>query len=1177
MVQASPEMQSYFDDLERRAIKEYEIATLARQKGLDPKENVEVTLARNIGERVEGLLSALFPALKGSGLGKKVLELEQKYEQGDWRVAFAIAEKCVKAEFIKLSSKEEYLELGVRAGLAYLTQGTVSAPLEGIVGVKAKPCTSGGEYIAVYYAGPIRAAGGTPMTVSVVIVDFLRKMLGYKKYDPTPDEIKRYIHELQEYHDRISRLQYYPSEAEVDFLVNHIPIEINGSPTSKREVMILKDAGRVETPQIRGGMCLALAEGVAGRAKKLLGGLKKFSEEFDVKDWDFLEEFVNLQKKQYSHESKDEHTNDDELKVKPSFKFLKDAVAGRPIFSCPSHPYGFRIRYGRTRVTGIEAYGFNPVTSFVLNKFMGIGTQLSIERPGKGCTVTVCEAVRGPVIRSDDGEVARIDTMADYNKYRGRIQRILFLGDVLINFGAFREHKHLLVPSPFVEEWWLLELKKNCDNKELINKYESKIYSPISYEESKALSLKFKVPMHPQYIFHWNLITLNDLSHLIKCLENNIIHGIIATEKLVIKHDTELKSILEKLLLPHCIISGNLTIEEGNSKAILDSLGYDRNFDKIKKEIAKYTPLTNAPKILEVLNAVSKIELRDVCGFTMGARMGRPEKAKMRKMTGSPHMLFPVGEQGGRFRSLNSALDEGFVKSSFPLLFCKRCNAMTVTMSCEKCGEKTEKWRVCRKCKTYTPDKEHCGTPTANYESKMIDITKYFQRAVNNIKEGNDAMFGKGFTTLNLLIKGVKGVSNEDKAMEIIEKGVLRAYNNVYVNKDGTIRLDMTQLPITHFKPKETTTSINKLKELGYTHDMNNMPLETDSQIVEIKPQDIILPACKELPETDLERDVTNITKFLDTLLEKVYKLPKNYNVKTPDDLAGILGIALAPHTSAGTLVRIIGFSKTQGGLAHPLLHAATRRDCDGDEVGFMLLLDAFINFSHDYLPNQRGTKNMDCPLVLALTLDPSAIDDEVFNMDIVSQYNLQFYQNTLIFKDPFEVPIEIVEHRLEKDGQFENYGFTHPVENFNDGIRVSSYKTLPTMDDKVGKQMDLAFRVNSIDASLVATLVIEKHLLRDIKGNLRKFSTQGFRCISCNEKFRRVPLIGSCTQCGGKIVLTIHKGSVMKYVEQCFNLAFHYKVSSYLQQSIEILKERLESVFGKEDEKQEKLNQFFK
>jgi DNA polymerase II large subunit len=109
-----------------------------------------------------------------------------------------------------------------------------------------------------------------------------------------------------------------------------------------------------------------------------------------------------------------------------------------------------------------------------------------------------------------------------------------------------------------------------------------------------------------------------------------------------------------------------------------------------------------------------------------------------------------------------------------------------------------------------------------------------------------------------------------------------------------------------------------------------------------------------------------------------------------------------------------------------------------------------------------------------------------------------------------------------------------------------------------------------------VARLVIEKHFLKDAKGNLRKFGMQEFRCVGCNEKFRRPPLIGKCRECGGKIIFTISEGSVIKYVQPTVSLARKYHVSTYLQQSIELLQYRIDGVFGKEKEKQTGLGAWF-
>ena len=122
---------------------------------------------------------------------------------------------------------------------------------------------------------------------------------------------------------------------------------------------------------------------------------------------------------------------------------------------------------------------------------------------------------------------------------------------------------------------------------------------------------------------------------------------------------------------------------------------------------------------------------------------------------------------------------------------------------------------------------------------------------------------------------------------------------------------------------------------------------------------------------------------------------------------------------------------------------------------------------------------------------------------------------------------------------------------------------------------MEIARRVRAVDMDDVAKLVIQKHFLRDIKGNLRKFSMQQFRCVKCNEKYRRPPLQGRCTVCNNKLLFTITEGSVVKYLHPSLMLAQKYDFSPYLKHVLDLLKANVDVVFGKEKEKQAGLGQF--
>ncbi len=55
-------------------------------------------------------------------------------------------------------------------------------------------------------------------------------------------------------------------------------------------------------------------------------------------------------------------------------------------------------------------------------------------------------------------------------------------------------------------------------------------------------------------------------------------------------------------------------------------------------------------------------------------------------------------------------------------------------------------------------------------------------------------------------------MENTKGIVEIIEKGILRAENDLRVFRDGTIRYDATDAPLTHFYPNEIGTDWKNLK-----------------------------------------------------------------------------------------------------------------------------------------------------------------------------------------------------------------------------------------------------------------------------------------------------------------------------------------------------------------------------
>ncbi|MCK4589235.1 MAG: DNA polymerase II large subunit [Nanoarchaeota archaeon] len=1177
-MEASPEMDKYFEGIEKETLRVHEVAEKARKINLDPEDKVDIPLAKNMAERVEGLISSVAPKLRGSGMTQRIRELEEEFGLLDWRVGLKIAEEVAKEKFCQFENKVEAMEVGIRVGFAYLTLGIVSAPLEGFVGLKIKKRQDGGEYFSVSYAGPVRGAGGTAAATSVILSDYVRRVMGYQLYDPSEEEVNRYVTEIRDYHERVTNLQYYPSEEELRFLANHIPVEINGDPTEKFEVSNYKDLPRVETNRIRGGLCLVMAEGVAQKAPKLWKRLGKWGDELGL-DWGFLKEFLDLQKSVKARKEKKIEGKG----IRPNYTFIADLVAGRPILTHPLRHGGFRLRYGRARVSGFSATCLHPMTLFVLNKYIAIGTQLKVERPGKATVITICDSIEGPIVKLKNGSVLRLAGLVESKDILEQIEEIIYLGDILISYGDFSENGHKLVPAGYCEEWWIQELEKamvetfgsidieklsemvGVEKEELEKIWDDSMLRP-KWGVALKISKEMKVPLYPGYTYFWQAVNLEEFKEFLNWIINaEVEKGDEGVVKLILplKDSSSAKRVLELIGVAH-VVAGNeyVVVEKGEAQALYSILGLN-DVDVIKEKVE------GSSDVLEAVNNLSGLVVRDKGGTFIGARMGRPEKSKMRKLVGSPQVLFPVGQEGDRLRSFQSALEAGKIRADFPLFFCEKCQKKTIYPSCEICNGKNKEVYFCRVCGE--TDKKECKhgedkefKKNERFKKDDLDIKYYFDKALAKLE----------MRTYPDLIKGVRGTSNKDHVIENLVKGILRAKHDIYVNKDGTTRYDMTELPLTHFKPVEIGTSVEKLKELGYEKDIKGRELVDGEQVVEIKPQDIILPGVTSLDES-AKKVLFRVSKFIDDLLEGLYGLEPFYNLEREDDLVGHVVVGLAPHISAGLMGRIIGFSSAQGCYAHPLWHAGLRRDCDGDENCVILLLDCFLNFSRQFLPDMRGSRTMDSPLVLTSRLIPSEVDDQAHGLDIVWSYPLELYEGALEFKNPWDISVEQIKNRLGDEKQYEKMGFTHQTTNINSGVVCSAYKTIPTMEDKLKGQMELARRIRAVETNDVARLVIEKHFLKDIKGNLRKFSMQQFRCVKCNEKFRRPPLSGVC-RCGGKILFTISEGSIVKYLEPSLSLARQFEVGPYLRQTLDLLKSRIEGLFGKDKERQETMGAWF-
>ena len=661
-------------------------------------------------------------------------------------------------------------------------------------------------------------------------------------------------------------------------------------------------------------------------------------------------------------------------------------------------------------------------------------------------------------------------------------------------------------------------------------------------------------------------------------------------QKVLVKEENRLEE-LEKERAIRRISAETKARQQGKSIAETDEIGrvaaaniLDEGPDDDKNFLAAQIDRDDyrVDGILPMIKKVSKLRWQHSAPVRIGCRMGRPEKSAPRVMNPMAHTLFPIDMNGGNQRLLTNAADKQDIRVQLGLRTCSICGKKSPMLAChhrkinqygesmpgEKCGGRTEFK------KDLETNRRRRGEITTVPIASMIE----------------DAMINLGLERVPNNVKCMKKIASKNQTPEALEKGLLRAKYDIPVFRDGTVRFDMSDVPVTHFKPKEISVSWKKLVNLGYTHDYLGNELASDEQMLELYPQDFIVAK-------NASDYFVRTAKFIDELLTRYYGLEAYYNVSNADDLVGHLICALAPHTSGGVLSRIIGWADCSGGYAHPLFHASKRRNCDGDEDAIMLLMDGLLNFSREILPANRGGQ-MDAPLVLTTRLNPTEVDKEALNVDSGWYYERDFYEATQDCPHPKSIAnrVDFVERRLESIAAVRGYGYTHDCESISAGPSLSAYKTLDTMIDKMNGQLDLGHRLRAVDVRRVASSVIRSHFLPDLRGNLNAFARQKVRCLKCGHSYRRMPIAGKCIQvsrggnagfgslgiaksqgdlCNGNLALTVSEGAVRKYIKVTQHVMEKYGVDTYTKQNVEWLANSTDSLFLNDRSKQMSLADF--
>jgi DNA polymerase II large subunit len=1154
----------YQQDILRKVEQIYELSSKARKTGLDVSETIESKIAYDLADRVAkmhniGIASRLRALLERTSKEKAALKIAEEIALGEYNVG----------------DLRTRLDNAVRVSLAVVTEGVTVAPLQGISNVQLKNNSDGSTYLSISFAGPIRSAGGTEAALTMLIADHARKVVGINKYiaNSYDDETGRFVEELRIYEREVGNFQFKVLDEDVIKCIRSLPVELDGIDTDQAEVAGHRSMRRISTDRVRGGALRVMNDGIIGRSRKLL----KLVETLDLDGWEWLKDLKGAVQTSGDGDDAANHR-------------MSEVITGRPVLSMPKRVGGFRLRYGRCYNTGFATIGIHPAVPVLLDHAIVVGTQIKMDVPGKASTIALVDDIDPPIVRLNDGSVLQVRTTEHASAVRQRVEKILYLGDILISYGDFLENNAELLPASYVEEVWIQELYSHISSLGISDSQRSEFSELIpqlikltskpfrsskeipNIKDAFKMSMLLGIPLCPRYSFFWENITVDEVLLLKKNLlcpytqDSNNNHD--NNSYFLIRNTSQLKDILERLGVYHSLVNKEyIRVDDPDQVYSLQRLLFSHSGIITEKHSLQFCTNDDIKPLntIEFVSYTSGIRLMPKFASSIAVRVGRPEKAAERRMKPPVHVLFPIGSKGGSTRDiLKASKTQSSFFTEIANRFCNSCKSPSLGTKCTNCGSSTPIRNLCIVCREeilYNGKSDRCnrcGREGKPYSPVSFPLNKAIREAQHKLGLKAAEPF-----------KGVKALMSKNKSAELLEKGLLRQKHMLYAFKDGTIRFDATNEPLTHFKPVWIMTNIERIRKLGYNRDYTGRDLTSSDQLIELLIQDIILPL-------DCAEHLLNVAKFIDEELVKVYHLEPYYGISTIEDLIGHLIVGLAPHTSVGIIGRIIGFTKSQVCLASPIWHSAKRRDCDGDADSIMLLLDAFLNFSFDFLPDKIGGL-MDAPLLIQPIVLPYEVQRQAHNVDISSIYPLEFYEATWNRAKAGDIisKIEIVKNRIGKENQFFNYMFTHFTESLTTNVQHSAYSRLSTMDEKLQMQISTARLINAVDEDEVVSMVLTTHILPDIMGNMRAYSSQAFRCSKCAEKYRRIPLYGKCLRCENELLQTVTRGSVEKYLSIAHYMCREFKINDYLRSRVESLTTELNLIFREQNKEQSTLIEF--
>lgn len=1055
-------------------------------KSQDPCDSIESTFENFLPERV----SALFKDPKLNGCIRSLLPEENRQ-----KLIIRLVDKLI-LEYGHLT-QEKLIEFCLKVSLGVLTEGVVTAPIDGLLSAEIDPVE---KFIKLNFSGTIRGAGGTICGFIVLIAEYLRLKFNLNRYWPTPDEIERNVLEILTF-IRYKPTQIRPSKEEILHVIKNCTIMVDGLETEIIEVPAYKYLPRIQKPRLRNSITLVFVEGFIIRAKKIISLAKELKLETK-----WLEELVNMAKNYRVEGSRSSQSLD-----------RYSLTIGKPVISDPKAKMGLSLRVGTTPTTGLN--GCNVHANLIdLLGFMNIGSQLVVDLPGKATTITgTCDDLNPPLVRYKDG--VRFYEVGS----RDQVLEILCLGEILFAIGDFIECNRSLPKRDYCNGIFRNQLK----DKEQID------FNLLSEEELFQLHKKYpllKVPS--RWSYYINAISFSEYQYLRKLTQYTL-------------SDTSLLSLLHKLKVQYGIDQDKIVIKYQkifeNFLQKQTPISYLQYLEHVEKDPNNLNLTTY---INQKLTENSKMAFGERGNCILNARIGRAESVNLSKMKLQiVHSLneYKINSNVNFWKQIQK---DPIRNCSYDLRFCERCNIQLANRLCV-CSHITKRQNYCMTCKIHfdPQDEKHNSHKTVH----RLFVKRNYAHELEELKHEGLQINEK----INMKLLNSYG---KTKYPEPLIKGVLRSQNQLPVTKDGTIRVVAPNLATTHFTAKQLNLNIEDLHKLGYYKDQNNQDLVSESQIIPLKINDTII-------SKQTAVIYKRIANFLDELFLNYYSVKeKYYAIEELEDLIGHTIVMISPHTSSGIVNRIIGLMENLGNFCHPTAVVARRRDLDGDIDGSTLFADVALNMSKIYTEGKVGSL-MGVPLNLTTIYYLDQIGKQILGRQIEPTYyrgliddNLKSYPISFLKQNILKVE----DRMLDKLIPVQEYYYNTPYFNLSTNHIKNLYKDSIDNNTKVDSVLLLQSRMPFIDQTECIKGVINGHIIPDLMGNSNSFFKQKLKCSFCKKNYTFEPLMLKCYYCKiGELQYTIHPKMVIKYVPLLKRLREYRLQNEALNQKIDfILKE---------------------